>query len=63
MKSKTDFQNGGNLGFIIGMILTIFDVHVTPILPTKFHVNWPFGSGEEHKIDFQDGHHGTILDF
>ena len=25
------------------------------MLPTKFGVNWPFGSGEEVKIDFQDG--------
>ena len=25
------------------------------MLPTKFQVNWPFGSGEEEKIDFQDG--------
>ena len=45
----------------MGMTLAIFDV--TPILPTKSHVNWPFGSREEHKIDFQDGHHGAILDF
>ena len=27
------------------------------MLPTKFQVNWPFGS-EEAKIDFQDGCHG-----
>ena len=36
------------------------------MLPTKFGVNWPFDSGEEAKIDFQDGGHrgfpiGTIL--
>ena len=36
------------------------------MLPTKFQVNWPFGSGEEEKIDFQYGGHlgfpiGTIL--
>ena len=36
------------------------------MLPTKFHVNWPFCSGEETEIDFQDGGHlgfgiGTIL--
>ena len=24
------------------------------MLPTKFQVNWPFGSGDEAKIDFQD---------
>ena len=33
------------------------------MLPTKFQVNWPFGSGEEAKIDFQDGHHGGHLGF
>ena len=27
------------------------------MLPSKFGVNWPFGSGEEVKIDFQDGCH------
>ena len=29
------------------MILAIFDLQVTQMLPTKFRVNWPFGSGEE----------------
>ena len=28
------------------MILAIFDLQVTQMLPTKFRVNWPFGSGE-----------------
>ena len=28
------------------MILAIFDLQVTPMLPSKFGVNWPFGSGE-----------------
>ena len=27
------------------------------MLPTKFQVNWPFGSGVEAKTDFQDGSH------
>ena len=27
------------------------------MLPTKFKVNWSFGSGEETKINFQDGGH------
>ena len=36
------------------------------MLSTKFRVNWPFRSGEEVKMDFQDGGHigfpiGTIL--
>ena len=33
------------------------------MLPTKFQVNWPFGSGEKAKIDFQDCHHGCHLGF
>ena len=51
-KLKTDFKDGshgGHLGFLIG---TIFDVQVTPMLPTKFEVMWPFGSGEEGKNRF-----------
>ena len=34
------------------MILAIFDLQVTQMLPTKFRVNWPFGSGEEAKKRF-----------
>ena len=45
------------------MILAIFDLQVTPMLPSKFGVNWPFGSGKEAKIDFQDGCHGGHLGF
>ena len=33
------------------------------MLPTKFQVNWPFGSGGEAKIDFQHGRHGGYLGF
>ena len=33
------------------------------MLPSKFVVNWPFGSGEERKIYFQDGGHGGHLGF
>ena len=54
-KRKIDFQNGrpgGHLGFTIGMILAIFDLQVTLMLPTKFGVSWPFGSGEEAKNKF-----------
>ena len=49
-KRKIDFQDGGHLGlgFPIETILTIFDRQVTPMLPTKFQVNWHFGSGEEN---------------
>ena len=34
------------------MILAIFDLQVTQMLPSKFGVNWPFGSGEEAKNRF-----------
>ena len=34
------------------MILAIFDKQVTQMLPTKFRVNWLFGSGEEAKNRF-----------
>ena len=37
---------------MIGTILAIFDLHVTPMLPSKFGVNWPFSSGEEVKNRF-----------
>ena len=39
MKGKMDIQDGlhcGHLGFLIRMILAIFDLQVAPILPTKF---------------------------
>ena len=54
-KKKKDFQDGhhgGHLGFPISMILAIFNLQVTLMLPTKFGFNWPFGSGEEAKIRF-----------
>ena len=52
---KIDFQDGGHggqLGFPIGMILAIFYLQVTLMLPSKFGVNWLFGSGEEAKNRF-----------
>ena len=33
------------------------------MLPSKFGVNWPLGSEEKQKIDFQDGCHGDHLGF
>ena len=42
----------GHLEFQIRMILAIFYLQVTLMLPTKFRVNWPFGSGEETKNRF-----------
>ena len=49
---KIDFQDGcheGHPGFPIGTILAISDLQVIPMLPSKFGVNRPFGSGEEGK--------------
>ena len=66
MKRKIDFQDGGHgslLGFPIGTILAIFDLQVTPMLPTKFRVNWHLGLEKKRKIDFQDSHHGSHLRF
>ena len=51
------------IAFPTGMILDMFDLQVTPMFSIKFRVNRPFGSGEEAKIDFQDGHHGGHLGF
>ena len=42
---NTDFQDGSHLGFPIRIILASFDLQVTLILPMKFQVYWPFGSG------------------
>ena len=48
-KRKIDLQDGphgSHLGFAIGTILAFLDLQATLMLPTKFQVNWPFGSGE-----------------
>ena len=37
------------LDFRSERFLAIFDLQVTQMLPTKFRVNWPFGSGENGK--------------
>ena len=44
-KRKIDFQDGDHLGFPIETILAIFYLQVTPMLPTKYRVNWPRGVG------------------
>ena len=54
-KRKKEFQDGrhcGHLGFPIQTISAILDLQVTPMLPTKFRVKWPFSSGEEAKNRF-----------
>ena len=40
-----------------------FDLQVTMILPTKFRVSWPFGSGDEGKIYCRNGRHGGQFGF
>ena len=65
-KRKVNFQDGGHgghLGFPIGTVLTNFYLQITPMLPTKFQINWLFGSGEEVKNRFQDGGHVGHLGF
>ena len=65
-KQKIDFQDGGHgghLGFPIGTILAIFDLQVTLMVPSKFGVNWPFGSGEEAKNRFSRWRPGGHLGF
>ena len=52
---KIDFQDGGHgsyHGFLIGTIFAIFDLQGILMLPSKFGVNWLFGSGEEAKNRF-----------
>ena len=48
------------IGFPIKTILTIFDLLVSLMLPTKFQVNWPFVSEEAKKQIFKMA---TLLDF
>ena len=62
-KRNIYFQDGRHLRFPIGTILTIVGLQVTLMLPTEFQVNWPIDSGEEEKMDFQEGRHGGQLRF
>ena len=61
-KRKIEFQDGSHLGFSTGTILAVVYLQVTPMLPTKFQVNWPFGSGEA-KNEFSRRLTAAILDF
>ena len=51
-REKIEFQDGSHLGFLIGTVLALFDLQVTPMFQTKFQVNQPFSSGEEAKYRF-----------
>ena len=45
VKFKSYFQegeDGGHRGFLIGTLLTIFDLQVALMLPTKVRVNLPW---------------------
>ena len=58
-----DGRYGGHRGFPIDKILAIFDLQVTPMLPSKFGLSV---QEKKRNIDFQDGGHlgfpiGTIL--
>ena len=54
-KSKIDFQDGdhgSHFGFPMRIILTTFDLQISPVLLTKVWVNWPLGSGEKAQNRF-----------
>ena len=57
---KIDFQDGGldfqSERFKLFLIYTSRQY----FLPSKFLVNWPFGSAEEIQNRFQDGGHGHL---
>ena len=61
-KQKIDFQGDGHLGLTIGIILAIFDLQVTPMLPTNFK-SIGLSVKEMLKIDFKDGDYGGHLGF
>ena len=59
-KRKIDFQDGhhgGHLGLPTWTILAIFVLQVTPMPPTKFQVNWPFGVDLKDFTDFWSTSH------
>ena len=62
-KRKIDLQDGGHLGFPISTILAIFDLQVTPMLPSKLESIGLSVQEKKRKIDFQDGGHGSYLGF
>ena len=58
--------HGSHFGFPFGMILAIFDLQVTPMLPSKLVSIGLLVQEKKRKIDFQGGGHlgfpiGTIL--
>ena len=68
-KWNIDFQDGrhgSHFGFLIGTILAIFDVQITPVLSTNFQVSGLSVQEKKGKIDFQDsrqsGHLGFLIE-
>ena len=66
-KRRIDFQDGrhgGHLGFPFRIILAIFYLQATPMLPTKFSSQLAFWfRRKSKKTDFQDSHHSCNLRF
>ena len=62
-KLKIDFEDGGQLGFWISAVLTIFDLQVAPILPISFESVGLSVQETKRKEDFQDGGHDGRLGF
>ena len=65
-KQKIDFQDGRHgsyeyLGFLIRMILAIFDLQVTLSFLPSLKTSSLWIQEEKWKIDFQGGHHGGYL--
>ena len=59
-----DFQDGGHLGFLIGTILAVFDLQVTPRFLASLESTGLSVQEEKQKIDVQeDGRHGGHLGF
>ena len=65
-KRKIDLQDGchgAHPGFMIGMILAIFDLQVIPMLLASLESIGLSIQEKKRKIDFQDGCHGSHLGF
>ena len=59
-KPKIDFQDGRHLEFLMGTILVIFGLPVTPMLPTKFQVSLAFWF-KRRSEKYHGGHLGFLI--
>ena len=48
--ASQDGHHGGHLGYRMGTILAILNLHVATMPPTKFQLNPTYGSGEMSKM-------------